>query len=156
MQKRLLIQILLLKEELFEQHILSIGGKATIERHQNLIVVGKVRQFEQNTEWRFISYRTRDHRFMIWLQHPEYGVVTKGYDGNNGWQGVGLNNASPTYENIDGVDLQRLKQQADFFEYLNHNIWFPQIIKVEDDNFAGRIVKRVRQSIILTNVRYVL
>ena len=129
---------------LFEQHILTIGGKTTIERHQNRIVVGKVRQFEQMSEWRFISYHTRDHHFMIWLQHPEHGIITKGYDGSNGWQGTGVNHANPTYESIDGIELQKLKQQADFFEYLNHSMWYPQIISVEEDNFAGRIAKRVR------------
>ena len=130
--------------DLFEQHILAIGGRNSIERHQNKIIVGKVRHFEELIEWRFISYHTQDSRFMIWLQHPEHGVITKGFDGITGWKGIIQDNKAPTYEEVTGQELQRLKQQADFIDYENHTNWFPSIISVEQDNFAGRIVERVQ------------
>ena len=129
---------------LFEKHILAIGGQNSIERHQNKIVVGKVRHFEELIEWRFISYHTQDSRFMIWLQHPEHGVITKGFDGTTGWKGIIQENKAPVYEEVTGQELLRLKQLADFVDYENHINWFPKIITVEEDKFAGRIVERVQ------------
>jgi hypothetical protein len=130
--------------ELFDKHILAIGGINSIERHQNKIIVGKVRHFEELVEWRFISYHTQDNRFMIWLQHPQYGVITKGFDGASGWKGVIRKDSSPIYEKLEGVELQRLKQQANFIDFEEHSTWYPQIISVEQDDFAGRVVERVQ------------
>ena len=125
--------------DLFEQHILAIGGRNSIERHQNKIIVGKVRHFEELIEWRFISYHTQDSRFMIWLQHPEHGVITKGFCGTTGWKGIIQDNKAPTYEEVTGQELRRLKQQSDFVDYENHMNWFPNIVSVDQDNFAVRI-----------------
>jgi hypothetical protein len=129
--------------DLFDQHMLAVGGKGAINRHQNKIVIGKIRHFDEITEWRFISYQTQDNRFMIWLQHPELGVVTKGFDGSIGWQGQVQQKSAPIYQKIEGNELERLKQQADFLEEAHHTTWYPHIISIEQDNFAGRIVQRV-------------
>ena len=80
---------------------------------------------------------------MIWLQHPEHGVITKGFDGTTGWKGIIQDNKTPIYEEVTGRVITAIEAVIDFVDYENHINWFPKIISVEQDNL-GRIVERVQ------------
>ena len=135
-------QMISLGRSLFSKHITAIGGPTAIKNHQNLLTQGKVRTPSSQFDMSFKTYRKAPNQILTIIEVGEpdgtYKHYIKGFDGDIGWE-----NTPQEIHQIQGVALEILKQEADFYASLNHEIWYPHLLSITEQEFAGRPAYRL-------------
>ena len=135
-------QLISLGRSLFSKHITAIGGPTAIKAHQTLLTQGKVRTPDSQFDMSFKTYRKAPNQIITIIEVGEQDGTKKhylkGFDGDLGWE-----NTPQDIRQIHGTDLDLLKQEADFYASLNHETWYPHLLNIIEQEFAGRPAYRL-------------
>ena len=90
----------------------------------------------------FKTYRKAPNQIITIIEVGEQDGTKKhylkGFDGDLGWE-----NTPQDIRQIHGTDLDLLKQEADFYASLNHETWYPHLLNIIEQEFAGRPAYRL-------------
>ena len=135
-------QLISLGRSLFSKHITAIGGPTAIKTHQTLLTQGKVRTPDSQFDMSFKTYRKAPNQIITIIEVGEQDGTKKhylkGFDGDLGWE-----NTPQDIRQVHGTELDLLKQEADFYASLNHEIWYPHLLNIIEQEFAGRPAYRL-------------
>ncbi len=132
---------------LFAKHITAIGGSTALKSHHNLLTQGKIRTLENEVDLSFKTYHKAPNQILTVIAVGKQNISSnrektfhiKGFDGVLGWE------SSPEQlKKIDGSELSLLHQEADFYAELNHEVWYPHLKSISEQEFAGRPSFRLR------------
>ncbi|MBM76150.1 MAG: hypothetical protein CMK59_12175 [Proteobacteria bacterium] len=134
--------IISLGRSLFSKHIMAIGGSTAVKRHQTLLTQGKVRTPDNQVDLSFKTYRKAPNQILSIIEVIEQDGnakhYIKGFDGDLGWE-----NSPQNIRQLEGKELELLKQEADFYASLNHETWYPHLLRITEQEFAGHPTYRL-------------
>jgi len=133
-------QVLPRAEVLIARHDSLVGGRAALEAHQSMRLMGNFTIPAAGIDAPLEVLKRRPNQYVFRTSIPQLGDVMQGYDGTTAWSvqpGVGA-------RILSGDEAARIAEQADFFGDLHDLSRFSSVATVEETLFHGARVYKVR------------
>ena len=122
-------------QEVIERHIEAVGGRAAIEAHSSIHVTGIVEVVGQGLVGTLLIYGAAPNLTVVSLSFADVGIESRtGYNGEIGWSVESMMGERV----LEGVELQQLVDEADFYSDLHEAANFSSTEMLEMVDFAGR------------------
>ena len=114
--------------QLFENHIVAIGGRTQFQSKTNLLIKGRVRTMTSGSVG-FETIKIAPNQIWTTISTTSGEKASRGWDGKNGWIGDRM---------LTETESKKLKRSSNFYFPLNHNVEYQHAYYVENTNFGGR------------------
>lgn len=122
-------------QKVIERHIEAVGGRAAIEAHSSTHVAGIIEVVGQGLVGQVSIYGAAPDLTVVSVSFADVDVESRtGYDGEIGWSVESMMGERV----LQGVELQQLVDEADFYSDLHEAAKFSSIETIEMVDFAGR------------------
>lgn len=122
-------------QEVIERHIEAVGGRAAIEAHSSTHVAGIIEVVGQGLVGQVTIHGAAPDLTVVTVSFADVGVESRtGYDGEIGWSVESMMGERV----LQGVELQQLVDEADFYSDLHEAAKFSSMETIEIVDFAGR------------------
>jgi hypothetical protein len=126
--------------EVYQRHLTAIGGREGILAHRARTVWARVEVPTQGIRGPLVIYSAAPDKMFTRTEIPGIGEVTSGFDGETGWA---INPALGPLV-MDGLALNQMKQQADFYGPLTPEKHIEALETVGEETFEGTACYKVR------------
>ena len=118
--------------DLFERHLLAIGGRTALEGHRSLILKGSLEELGTGQRNSFTIERKAPNFYYIRINLIGVGIFERGFDGVNFWE------RTPRSSRIFSTEeVANLAPDIDFYSDINWRKWYPTMLKIEEAEFGG-------------------
>ena len=115
--------------DLFENHIVAIGGRTAFLKKKNMRIEGRVRTMESNMVLSFETIKIAPNQLWTQLTDVKGETRSRGWDGQQGWLGDRM---------LSSEQSRELARNADFYFPLNHHEIYIDVFRIDQTVFGGR------------------
>ena len=116
-------------QNLFEAHIMAIGGREAFLEKKNIFLQGKIQSKTYPLPLRFRTSKIAPNRIKVIIENSSGQLVERGFDGIQAWENEALLSAS---------EKMKIERAADFYFPLTYKNWYPESFHLSEMQFAGR------------------
>ncbi|MEC7987357.1 MAG: hypothetical protein VX278_19455 [Myxococcota bacterium] len=133
-------QIHMVLQDLFEAHIMAIGGRQSFLEKKNLFLQGKIQSQASPIPLRFRTSKIAPSHIKVIIENASGQLVERGFDGSQAWENQRI---------LGEEEKKRIERNSDFYFPLTYKDWYPESFHMSEAQFAGRPC-----TVILTKNRY--
>lgn len=127
-------------QSLAARHDSLVGGRATLEAHQSVRMIGSFSLAAAGIDAPLEILKVRPNKYLFRTSMGQLGELLSGYDGRTAW--VIQPGQGPVI--LDGEQAAQVAEQGDFFGDLHDTTKFESMETLEETEFEGRRAYKVR------------
>jgi hypothetical protein len=120
--------------ELFDRHLLAIGGAQQMKMHQSYSLKGSIKEVSSNKTHEYYLQQRAPNLYYIRINVIGIGIFERGYDGSVFWERTPRGAALLTEE-----EQNKMLPVVDFYQDLNYKTWYSEIHDRQEVSFAGQV-----------------
>ena len=120
--------------ELFNRHLMAIGGAQQLQAHQAYSIKGTMRELGSDITHEYHLQQRSPNLYYIRINLVGIGIFERGYDGSTFWE------RTPRGASVLSEEEQnKLLSVVDFYYDINYRRWYSSIKTHQQAEFAGQI-----------------
>jgi len=119
--------------ELFDRHLMAIGGGESLQRQESYSISGTIRELGSSQTHEYQLHQQSPNLYYIRINIRGKGVFERGYNGSVFWE-RGPNSSRV----LTPEEKQNLLPSIDFYADVNYRQWYPVITTRTEAEFAGQ------------------